>query len=283
MRWFFVFFLSARLFANSFENISPSAPEEILSLTSDLLIDGFISPSSGQISIIETDLFVRGAQDLFLKRTYIPPQILGRYKDKEKEDRLYLGKALRQLESKGWVINPHLWAGYNGLSKFFQVRDPQGFVLEFEILGNKGILRSSSYGCSNLRGEEPSSQADIRNIELIIKDKKVIITWPDGTERVYSNQNSYLYQLEKEILPNGKQILYEYLSSTPNTRKFLKISSTDPTGHFVYASITQVDQNRYVGSDGTVADFIYDEREVSGKIKKKRSEEKIQLQCDRIR
>ena len=155
MRWFILFTLTFRLFASSFDEITPSSPEEILSLTSDLLVDGYVSVLSGQISLAETDLRVRGAQDVVLKRTYVPPQILGRYENKDKFDRLVLGGALRQLETKGWVVNPHLWAGYNINSRYFQVRDPQGFVLQFEIQGNKGILKTNSYGCSNLRGEMP--------------------------------------------------------------------------------------------------------------------------------
>jgi hypothetical protein len=168
MRWFFLLGFGVHLFAGSFDEVMPSSPEEIFSLTSDLLIDGYVSVSSGQIVLSEVDLRVKGAQDLSLKRTYVPPQIRGRYGDENELDQLVLAKALRQLETKGWIVNPHLWAGYNNNSRYFQVRDPQGFVLEFRIQGNKGILKTSPYGCSNLRGESPSSAADIRNIELSI-------------------------------------------------------------------------------------------------------------------
>ena len=83
MRWVILFAFGFRLFAGSFDEVAPSTSDEIFSLTTDLLVDGFVSVASGQISISEVDLTVRGAQDLALKRTYVPPRILGRYDDKE--------------------------------------------------------------------------------------------------------------------------------------------------------------------------------------------------------
>jgi hypothetical protein len=210
MRWFLLLGFSVRLLASSFDDVVPSTPDEIFSLTSDLLVEGFVSAASGQILLSETDLHIRGAQDLLLKRTYVPPQILGRYEDKDKLDRLALGKALLQLETKGWVVNPHLWAGYNRHSRYFQVRDPQGFVLEFEIRGGRGILETSAYGCSNLRAGEPSSAADIRNIELSVEGNWVKVIWPDGMQRLYAMQYRGVYRLEREVLSNGKVIRYEY-------------------------------------------------------------------------
>lgn len=106
----------------------------------------------------------------------MPPHILGRYADKDEEDRFLLARALMQLETKGWVALPHLWAGYNRHSPHFQVRDPQGSVLEFEIQGDRGILRTSSYGCTNLAHGEPSSAADIRNIVFRVEGNNIRIT-----------------------------------------------------------------------------------------------------------
>ncbi|WP_138106584.1 hypothetical protein, partial [Candidatus Rhabdochlamydia sp. T3358] len=84
MRWLLCFILTSRLIAAPFENVGPSTPNEIASLNTNLLIDGYISPLSGQASLHETDLLIKAAQDLTLKRTYVPPQILGRYADKDK-------------------------------------------------------------------------------------------------------------------------------------------------------------------------------------------------------
>ncbi|KKP86104.1 MAG: hypothetical protein UR87_C0029G0001 [candidate division CPR3 bacterium GW2011_GWE2_35_7] len=35
---------------------------------------------------------------------------------------------------------PHLWAGYNFNSPYFQVMDPGGYVLEFQIQGNIKVV-----------------------------------------------------------------------------------------------------------------------------------------------
>jgi hypothetical protein len=79
------------------------------------LVDGFVSATSGQISISEVDLRVRGAQDLVLNRTYMAPQVLGRYDRDDKADRFLLGQVLKQqMITKGWAISPHLQIGYNG-------------------------------------------------------------------------------------------------------------------------------------------------------------------------
>jgi YD repeat-containing protein len=273
MRLLIFLTFSFRLFAGSFDEVVPSTSEEILSLTTDLLVDGFVSVTSGQISISEVDLTVRGAQNLALKRTYVPPRILGRYEDKEKSDRLALGKALLQLETKGWVVYPHLWAGYNHNSNYFQVPDPQGFVLEFQIQGNKGILKTATHGCSNLRGETPSSSADIRNIELVVVGDQVKVTWPDGIQRQYSKQTPRTYRLEKEILSNGKVIRYEYTH-----QGLFKILASDPNGKFTYASITKESDNHYISSDGREATLVYERREIKGKYKKGRYEENATFQ-----
>ncbi len=76
----FLFLLFAvRVFAELIEDLTPSVPEEIASLQCDHLIDGVINPFSGQIVCTEIDLHIHTAQDLILRRTYIPPQVLGRY------------------------------------------------------------------------------------------------------------------------------------------------------------------------------------------------------------
>lgn len=268
MRYLIAFALCTRLFATSFDEVAPSTSEEILSLTSDLLIDGFVSVTSGQIFISEADLIVKGAQDVILKRTYVAPRILGRYDDHEKADRLILGKELLQLETKGWVVFPHLWAGYNRNSSYFQVRDPLGFVLEFQIEGNRGILKTSPYGCSNLKGETPSSAVDLRNIEFFVDGDVVKVIWPDGVERRYQKIAFGIYLLQNEILPNGKMIRYEY-----DSQDLCKISACDPTGQLIYGTIRK-EGNHYVGSDGREVDLVYEKKVIEGKSKKDGFKEK---------
>jgi RHS repeat-associated protein len=269
MKWILLLIsLSFNLYAGSFDEISPSSPDEIASLNSDLIIEGFVSAMSGQISLSEIDLHVKGSQDLLLKRTYVPPQILGRYDDKDERDRLALGKALCQLNTKGWVVLPHLWAGYNFNSSYFQVMDPGGYVLEFQIQGNRGILKTSAYGCTNLRSCEPSSLADIRNIELLVEGNQIRIIWPDGTQRIYISQGNRLYRLSHELLPNGKAIRYEY-----NNQGLVRLSSTDRSGKYTYASIDKIGGHQYRGSDGREVTLTYENREIKGKLKKKHYEE----------
>ena len=260
--------LILHLFAGSFDEIAPSSPDEIAALNADLLVEGFVSAMSGQISLSAIDLHVRGSQDLFLKRIYIPPQILGRYDDKDERDKLELGKALCQLNTKGWIVLPHLWAGYNLNSPYFQVRDPEGFVIEFQIQGTQGILKTSSYGCSNLRLDEPSGLADIRNIELLVEGNQIKIIWPDGTQRIYIHQGNRLYRLNHELLPNGKAIRYEY-----NHQGLARVYSTDISGKYTYAYIDKVGPYHYRGSDEREVTFIYENREIKGKFKKKHYKE----------
>ncbi|QZA58587.1 RHS repeat domain-containing protein [Candidatus Rhabdochlamydia porcellionis] len=270
MRWLLCFILTSQLIAAPFENVEPSTPVEIASLSAHLLIDGYISPLSGQISLQETDLLIKAAQDLMLKRTYVPPQILGRYEDKDRLDRLSLGKALLLQERRRWVMLPHLWAGYNLHSPYFQVYDPSGFVLEFEICDAKGILKTSSYGFSNLRQEEPDSTADLRNIEFFVEQDAVRIIWPEGTERIYRKQSPTLYRLETELLPYGKALRYEY-----NNQGLSRILSTDKSGKHIYASITKSGVHSYIGSDGREAKFNYGTFEIKAKAKLKKVKESL--------
>ncbi len=262
MRWLLWVIFTSQLMASPFENVEPSTPDEIASLSADLLIDGYICPLSGQVSLHETDLLIKAAQNLALKRTYVPPQILGRYKSKDDFDRLLLGRALASQKSRRWVILPHLWAGFNRHSPYFQVRDPSGFVLEFEMHGAKGILKTNAYGLSNLRQGKPDSTADLRNIEFWIEQNAAHIIWPDGTERIYRKRFSTVYRLEEELLPNGKALYYEY-----GDRGLSRITSSDKNGKYIYASITKVGKSTYVGSDGREASFGYETFSVKGKVK----------------
>ncbi|PWU14876.1 MAG: hypothetical protein C5B45_03755 [Chlamydiae bacterium] len=191
MRWLLCFILTSQRIAAPLENVESSTPVEIAFLNTNLLIDGYISPLSGQISLQEIDLLIKAAQDLTLKRTYVPPQILGRYANKDRLDRLSLGKALLLQERRCWIILPHFWVGYNLHSPYFQVYDPNGFVLEFEICDTKGILKTSNYGLSNLRQEKPDSTVDLRNIEFYVEQDAVRMIWPDGTSA--STENNPLY------------------------------------------------------------------------------------------
>jgi YD repeat-containing protein len=266
-----LFLLSITICLNgrSFDNIVPSTPDEIASLNSDLIVEGYVSALSGQLVISETDLHVRGAQDLFFKRIYVPPQIQGRYHDKDKRDKYALGEALLQLYTKGWITLPNLWAGYNFNSPYFQIRDSQGTVLEFEIQGNRGVLKTSSYGCSNLKLSKPDSKADIRNIKFIVEGNQVKVTWPDGTQRIYVHQIAGLFRLKVEYLPNGKAIRYQW-----NRKGLVRISATDAKGKYLYAYLDRIGNQHFRASDGREVELLYETKEIKGSIKKKKYKEK---------
>jgi len=169
MLFWLLILLPLQLIANNCDNLTPSTPDEIASLNSDLLFDGRVSMVTGGLYFTETDLHVKAAGELALERTYIHPQVLGRYDAKDEIDRLVLLQVLANLPSKGWVAFPHLYAGRSFRSPYFLVTDHHGTVLEFEIQNSEGILKTASYGCSNLRGQEPSFDADLRNTKLLIE------------------------------------------------------------------------------------------------------------------
>jgi hypothetical protein len=223
-------------------SLTPSASEEIASLRTDLLIGGLINPISGQIACTEIDQHIHAAQDLLLERTYIPPLVLGRYDDKNRHDRFELANALSAY--KGWRILSHLWCGINFKSRHFQVPDPSGCVLEFQLKHQTGTFVTASFGMSNLRGEEPCSDADWRNTKLFVDDSCARVQTPAGIERIYRRIAGFSYRLEQEILSNGKVIRYEYQNN-----QLTKISSTDPSGQFVYASIDVQDLKHFTGSE----------------------------------
>lgn len=270
MRWIALLTFALPVLAGTFDEIVPSTPDEIASLNADLLVDGFVSVASGQLSLAQTDLHVKGAQDIHLRRTYLPPRILGSYDDEEKIDRFYLGQALYQLYAKGWVTLPHLYAGYNLNSPYFKVRDSRGTVLEFQIEGNRGHLKNSEYGCSNLRGGEPVAEADIRNVELWKEDKQFKLIWPNGTTAFYKLHAPGKYHLDYELLSNGKAIRYYY----DGYWNLKQISSTDASGQYIYASIEQIRDRSYSGSDGRKAELINEIHEINGKLKRDGHKEK---------
>jgi RHS repeat-associated protein len=263
LRICFFFCFIAYLFADSCDDLIPSTSEEIASMQSTLIVEDYVSVLSGQLIIQETDLLVKGAQNIQKTRYYFPPHVLGRYHDKEKVNNFDLINDLSNQKPGLWKTGDfHLICGYNIHSPYLLVPCPNGIILSFEIKGDLGILRTSTIGCSNLIGDTPSSRADIRNTSLIIEKGNLKITFPDGLKRLYKKMPSCLgYFLDKEILPNGKIIRYSY-----NDRGLSKIHSTDRNEKYVYASISTKDQF-YQGSDGRSVKYHYAKKEIKGKKK----------------
>ncbi|MDE3056020.1 MAG: RHS repeat protein [Verrucomicrobiota bacterium] len=262
MRLFLFLALIFHLFAKTpFEDTFPSSAEEIASLKNHLLIEGYVSPLSGQLVIAESDLVVKGASTLVLQRRFFPPTILGKYSDYPNKDRYFLAVHSRRQSTRGWVLYPYLWAGINPNSPWFQLSDPSGAVLEFEVKNEKGILKTPPFGFSNLRGEEPDSRVDLRNITLEFSGSQLIAHWPDGTKRLYSKWN-HLYRLDKEITPNGQAIRYEYDNYT-----LKKIVACDFSEKYSYGTICVEKENRWVSSDGRELRLHLKQQEIQASYK----------------
>ncbi|MDE3055956.1 MAG: RHS repeat-associated core domain-containing protein [Verrucomicrobiota bacterium] len=262
MRLLFFLTLAFSLFAKTpFEDTFPSSAEEIASLKNHLLIEGYVSPLSGQLVIAESDLVVKGASDLVLQRRFSPPTILGKYSDYSNKDRYFLAVHSKRQSAKGWVLYPHLWVGINPNSPYFQLSDPSGAVLEFEIKNEKGILKMPPFGFSNLRGEEPDSRVDLRNITLEFSGSQLTAHWPDGTKRLYSKWN-HLYRLHKEITPNGQAVRYEY-----DNYILKKIVACDVSEKYSYGTIFVENENSWVGSDGRELKLHVKQQEIQASYK----------------
>jgi len=87
----------------------------------------------------------------------------------------------------------------------------------------------------------------------------VAIVWPNGTKRVYKFHSGGSYYLDSEFLPNGKAIRYSY-----NKQGLPRITSTDLSGKYIYATIDSLGNGLFRGSDGREAKLVY--TEVSSRI-----------------
>ena len=73
--------LTAAVFSNEEEepqeDLFLSTPEQVATLTNEpsYLVGGLISPLSGQLALRQTDLIIKGAQNIILSRSYLPPDM----------------------------------------------------------------------------------------------------------------------------------------------------------------------------------------------------------------
>jgi len=244
---FLLFFLIRSLLsANSEDNSVLSLPDEITALNSQdhLLVDGIISPFSGQPCLCEVDLLAKGAQNVILKRIYLAPFLLNSYDSSKSKDQYFLYQFARG-NYKGWSYFPHQHLGIrpqqNGES-YLRFTTPTGITLDFVVTGGECRLNQKHFGMSNFALDEPSGKYDLRNIRIDVQGKeKVIVSLPDGTILQYKNDHRYSasliprhsYVLEKEILPNGKMLKYFYEHG-----QLARIESKDVNDRHTYASIT---------------------------------------------
>jgi len=287
--------LSIHLFANDTkeEELIISTPQEraIISERESSLIRGVVSPLGGSPVLWETDLVVKGAQPISLDRLYIPPQIPHPLHEKKrhKEDwNKYTLYWLLRETYKGWQFFPHLQLQIFYENNFVRVGDKNGMTLDFQVEGGRTKLLSNIYGISNASGEKSGGQYDPRNTQLELNGNKVIVTSPQGIKRIYEckgegnpHKKFHSYYLQKETLPNGKELHYIY-----EKRQLKEIKSMSRNGEHTYASL-EVEGNpsfgsyKFISSNNLEASYEYEKRrtevEVEGDIEKEHYCRKVHL------
>ncbi len=287
------YLLTATCFSEDLqEELIPSTPDQLAALRSGSseLIGGFINPMSGQPSLRQTDLVVKGSQNISLTRIYIPPFIpssFPKYKHSQEEhDKKHLYEHLVK-HYKGWQFLPHLKLQYH--LQFGEVRlsEPSGATLGFHLSSSRAILSSPPYAMSNTVGDEPSGKYDPRNIRISYEEggSKIVVYAADGAIRFYQKKGaikrtSYLFLLQKEILPNGKVLRYHYNESS----QLSHIESLDPQERYVYASLQISDSPaegscHFTASSGLTADYTYQKRPLHVKIKDGHRKESFNVTC----
>ena len=264
------------------EKLIVSSPEQLATIYSEstTLVGGLVSPLSGQLSLKQTDLVIKGAQSLAISHLYIPPSIpssLPKHKQNQEEwNKFYLAEHLKN-SYKGWVYLPHLL-----LERLFgnqvRVTDANGATLDFAWSNSsKTKLVTEPYAIHNTSGDIPSGKYDPRNTQITWDNSNhhFVVISPDGTTKLYGDPYStfsgrILFRLLKEILPNGKIIRYSY------ERTLLKsIEAKDPKEQFTYAKITIDNKLTWPGgsyffkSPSTLsAEYSYTRRSLRSRLKK---------------
>lgn len=270
------------------EPLPISAPEHIATLHTEhsLLIGGLVSPLSGQLCLNQTDMIVKGAQEIALNRTYIPPYLPVRTIDTKKDDEerhYFAGHLLKNY--RGWTYFPHLRLIASKTDPCdIRICEPNGLTLDFRVSGSSTTLISNSYGISNAAGEIPSGHFDPRNIQISISSDKtnIVVKSPAGYTRHYLfqtiiNDNGIrnLHLLHKEILPSGKVLRYNY-----QNKQLASIESLDPKERFIYATLRFEGQPlhncRFIASTGPTTSYIYEEKVLAGKYTTKANKHKTE-------
>lgn len=222
---FFCCFLTFSVFANgqSQQELILSTPEQLAALTCepDFLIGGLIGPLGGHPTLRETDLVVKGAQNIALTRIYIPPYMPCSFpkhkRCQEEYDKKYLYYHLAN-SYQGWQFFPHTRLQYEVTRKEVRFSEPNGATFDFNISKPKTTLASPPYAINNLAGDAPSGKYDPRNTRVTYENQgdRITVYAADGSVRYYNKKQILtltgylLYLLDKEILPNGKILRYRY-------------------------------------------------------------------------
>lgn len=247
----FTFFSVSSFAQVLIEDFFSSSAEQIVTLTEsqDFLIGNIVHPLSGQPSLRQLDLVAKGAQNIELKRTFIPS-----YKPlNENKGQLFPA----ECSYAGWVYFPHAHLNvfqkgeykskkYTIRETIISVSDPSGVVLSYGLTNSgQTFLKTRSWGVCNGIDDNPSGKYDPRNTSISVEGSRVILDAPDGTKRFYYTSDCFQMGLDKEtytcsycllkkeILPNGKVLRYEYNKE----RQIEKVESLDPQERYVYATL----------------------------------------------
>lgn len=266
------------------DKLIPSTPDQIATLANDpdSLVGGLISPLSGQLTLRQIDMVVKGAQNITLSRLYIPPWIPETFQHHnqtpEEWQKFHLCAHLKD-NYQGWKFLPHYKLQYTPRPWNAEVRltDPNGTTLDFYIKPKgETELVLPPYAISNAIGDTPSGKHDPRNTQIFQTGNQITVYAPDGTQRLYDRKGwmkgrtSQLYLLQKETLPNGKILKYTY------NRKMepIAIQSMDPKERHTYATITienTIENTQFTASSGQTTQYNYEKRPITFKAKEKGS------------
>lgn len=99
------------------EDLILSTADQIVTLNSDQahLVSDLVSPMSGQLCLKHTDLIAKGAQDVLLSRSYIPPYIP---KDMLGWNRNHKSAKRYDGEKERWALHKYLSDSYRGMGPF---------------------------------------------------------------------------------------------------------------------------------------------------------------------
>lgn len=236
-----------------------------LSGEADYLIGGIVSPMSGQVCAVQTDMTVQGAEPIQITRHYIAPYILtstlsGDAQKSKSYDHERMGLFhLLQETYQGWQFLPQQKLTYEkGEKPSVVFTDATGIRLYFDCLEDGAIsVKGSQQGLCNAAEDEPSGRFDPRNTRVKVspEQEQIEVITPVGVSYFYTKcEDSYL--LMKQRLASGKVLRYVY-----DNARLSSIESMDPAERFMYASVVvegSPEEGRCVFTGAKAQSTIYD-------------------------
>ncbi len=238
-----------------------------LTIDEDGLIGGLVSPLSGNPCLRQRDFTVIGAQEIALSRVYISPYMPYQFNKHYDADCYYRRLYLMQ-HYEGWKFLPHQRLWFNAAKQEVHLIDPSAATYDFNIAGSKTTLQHP-YAVSNLGGGElPSGKFDPKNTRISRDNGNFTVSSPDGSTRYYKYKRGKFFLLNKEVLPNGKVLRYQYTDAG----LLSLVESLDPKERYVYASIRlqgspQEGKCNFTSSTGLNASYTFENQRVQGKFR----------------